>query len=354
MSGPREVSVDRHRLGSETHVLVTGGAGFIGQRLTRALLAAGARVTVLTRNAGRPAAQDLQRRGARLVGCDVASVDHGVLARAAGGPAVLCHFAADVSVAGPGLRTTNVDGTRRLLDAAAALDVPYVVAASSIEAQGPGSAAEIPLAEDAPARPVTPYGESKLQAEELVAGWGRATGRPATVLRIGNIYGPGSPWLLRASIAALVGAAPLGGTYRLLAERELQPLYVDDLVRAVVRVLEARPEGVFNVAGDGPVTLATYLRTLARLVGLDQQLAAIAGAPAAERPEPGLDPDFAYFLIGRPDRPHRVYDSGRLRDVIGPYTRWALDRGLASTLAWAWASGLLGRHEEGAIACTPR
>jgi UDP-glucose 4-epimerase len=347
--------VDRHRLGSKTHVLVTGGAGFLGQRLAGALLAAGARVTVLTRNPGRPAAQDLRRRGATLVGCDVASLDPGDLARAADGPTILCHFAADVSVAGAGLRATNVDGTRRLLDAAATLDVPYVVAASSIEAQGPGSSAEVPLAEDAPARPVTPYGESKLEAEQVVRDWSQATGRPAAVLRIGNVYGPGSPWLLRASIAALVGAAPLAGTYRALAERELQPLYVDDLVRAVVRVLEARPAGLFNVAGEERVTLAKYLRTLARLVGLDQQLAAIVEAALpGERAEPGLDPDLAYFLIGRSDQPHRVYDSGRIRDVIGRYTRWALDRGLASTLAWAWASGLLGPREGGAIACTPR
>ena len=57
------------RKSSKTHVLITGGAGFIGQRLAGVLLASGARVTVLTRNVGRPAAQELRRRGATLVGC---------------------------------------------------------------------------------------------------------------------------------------------------------------------------------------------------------------------------------------------------------------------------------------------
>jgi nucleoside-diphosphate-sugar epimerase len=343
------------RQSSKTHVLITGGAGFIGQRLAGALLASGARVTVLTRNVGRPAAQELRRRGATLVGCDVSTLEPADLARVADGSTVLCHFAADVSVAGPGLRATNVDGTRRLLDAAAALDVPYVVAASSIEAQGPGSSADVPLAEDAPARPVTPYGETKLAMEQVVRDWSAATGRPAAVLRIGNVYGPGSPWLLRASLAALVGAAPLAGAYRALASRELQPLYVDDLAQAVRRIVDARPAGLFNVAGAERVTLAGYLFTLARLAGLERRLADVAAAaPADGRPEPGLDPDLAYFLIGRPDAPHRVYDSRRIQDVIGAYARRALDRGLAATLAWAWAGGLLGPREGGATACTAR
>jgi nucleoside-diphosphate-sugar epimerase len=191
--------------------------------------------------------------------------------------------------------------------------------------------------------------------EELVRDWTVATGRPAATLRIGNVYGPGSPWLLRASLAALVGAAPLAGAYRALAPRELQPLYVDDLAQAVRRIVEARPAGLFNVAGGDRVTLAGYLFTLARLVGLERQLAdVVAAAPADGRPEPGLDPDLAYFLAGRPDAPHRVYDSRRIQDVIGPYARRALDRGLAATLAWAWASGLLGPREGGATACTAR
>jgi len=345
--------VDRQT--SKTHVLVTGGAGFIGQRLAAVLLSSGARVTVLTRNVGRPAAQELRRRGAQLVGCDVATIERADLARVVDAPTVLCHFAADVSVAGPGLRATNVDGTRRLLDAAATLDVPYVVAASSIEAQGPGSWAEVPLVEDAPARPVTPYGESKLAMEAVVREWSAATGRPAATLRIGNVYGPGSPWLLRASLAALVGAAPLAGAYRTLASRELQPLYVDDLAQAVGRVVAARPAGLFNVAGAERVTLAGYLFTLARLAGLERQLADVVAAASPDGcAAPGLDPDLAYFLGGRPDAPHRVYDSRRIQEVIGPYARRALDRGLAATLAWAWASGLLGPREGGQAACTAR
>jgi UDP-glucose 4-epimerase len=340
--------VGREGLDSKTHVLVTGGAGFIGRRLVTALLGAGARVTVLTRDAARPAAEEVRRAGAAVVAADVCALDRDALARIAGGGTVLCHLAADVSVAGPALRATNVEGTRRLLDAAAPLDVPYVVAASSIEAQGPGAPGDVPLAEDAPARPVTPYGESKLEAERVVADWAGATGRPCAVLRIGNVYGPGSPWLLRASLAALVHGTPLGAA---LGERCLQPLYVDDLARALVGVVAARPAGLFTVAGAEAVSLAEYWRMLARLVGLEDRVAALLRDP----PAPALDPDLAYFLIGGPGATHRVYDSRRIRDAIGEYARRALDRGLAATLAWAWGAGLFGNAPRGGqLACTAR
>jgi nucleoside-diphosphate-sugar epimerase len=67
----------------------------------------------------------------------------------------LFHFPADVSVSSPTLRTANVEGTSHALALADALAIPYVVFASSIEAQGLGSDHEIPLREDMTCRPVS-------------------------------------------------------------------------------------------------------------------------------------------------------------------------------------------------------
>ena len=47
-----------------------------------------------------------------------------------------------------------------------------------------------------------------------------------------------------------------------------------------------------------------------------------------------LAPDFAYVLMGDPAHPHRCYDNSKLRRAIGPYVRWSLSRGLASTVQW--------------------
>jgi len=330
-------------LGRESHVLVTGGAGFIGSHLTRWLRERSAEVTILTRHTGAPRALELAALGARLIACDL-SVDHTVPLLPAGRrPDVLIHLAADVSVSGPTLWPANVEGTARVLHLAEILDIPYVLFASSIEAQGLGSDAEIPLREDAPCRPVSDYGRSKASAEQVVTAWAAATGRGALVLRIGNIYGPGSAWLLQPSLLALLGATPIRPVWSRLRHRRLQPLYIDDLVDGLTRTVSQGLVGLYNITGEEPVTIAEYLDRLASLLGLGEAFAAIERSiPVAETLPPNLAPDVAYLLMGSPERCHRSYDNGKLRSAIGAYARWSLARGLAATLHWYDDCGAFG------------
>jgi len=342
---------------ARAHVVVTGGAGFIGFRLCRALLSSGARVSVVTRHVARPSARALAAQGATVVAGDVADEGFASAIANLSPAAVLCHLAADVSVAGERLIATNLEGTRRALDAAEKLGVEYVVHASSIEAQGPAALAAIPLGDDDACDPVTPYGASKLASEEIARAWSRSTGRGVAVLRIGNTYGPGSPWLVRAAVLGLVGAAPLAPILPDIRRSRLQPLYVDDLVRALLRVLEARPSGTYAVPGDQAVTIADLLRELATLIGCEPELAAIERGATVAPDARTIDPDLAYFRLAGPERLHRVHDASRLRGEIGPWARVPLARGLAATLAWLCESGALApvvppARPQGVIACT--
>jgi nucleoside-diphosphate-sugar epimerase len=178
------------------HVIITGGAGFIGSQISVRLIKGKTRVTILTRHVSAPRATALAQQGCKVVACDLADA-HRIPRPNTLDPAdALFHFAADVSVSSPTLQAANVDGTSRALALADTLAIPYVVYASSIEAQGLGSDNEIPLREDIACRPVSDYGKSKVQAEALVTAWGALPGHRALVLRIGNIYGPGSAWFL--------------------------------------------------------------------------------------------------------------------------------------------------------------
>jgi len=327
-------------LGPESHVIVTGGAGFIGSHLTTWLRERSAEVTLLTRHTGAPRALELGARGARLIACDLSADQTIPLLPTGRRPDIAIHLAADVSVSSPTLWAANVEGTTRALHLAAALDIPYFVFASSIEAQGLGADDEIPLREDAPCRPVSDYGRSKASAEQLVTAWGASTGRDVLVLRIGNIYGPGSAWLLQPSLLALLGATPIQPVWRLLRHRRFQPLYVDDLIDGLTRAVRQRLTGLYNITGEEPVTIAEYFDKLASLLGLSEAFAAIErSSPIAETLPQNLAPDFAYVLMGSPERCHRSYDNGRLRSAIGDYARWSLSRGLASTLHWYDACG---------------
>ena len=317
------------------HIVITGGAGFIGSHLSAAFLAKDAKVTILTRQAESARAQRLARQGARVIPCDLSRPEGLLCANDLPHGARLIHLAADVSVNGPGLWAANVEGTKRALELARTIEAAHVTVASSIEALGLGSDAEGLLSEGAPCRPVSQYGMSKARAEEIAAEWRSPSGKPALVLRIGNIYGPGSAWLLEPALSALLNRETVRHAWPELRGRRLQPLYVADLVNGMTRAIDQDLTGLYHITGEEATTIQDYVEKLGRLLGLTGELNALndppPASPAASRP---LAPDFAYVLMGDPAHPHRCYDNGKLRGAIGPYIRWSLSRGLASTLQW--------------------
>ena len=339
------------------HVIITGGAGFIGSQLSARLIKGKTRVTILTRNPSAPRATSLAQQGCKVVACDLADEQRIPQPDILDPADAMFHFAADVSVSSPTLLAANVDGTSRVLALADALAIPYVVYASSIEAQGLGSDHEIPLREDSACRPVSDYGQSKVQAEEFVTKWGSLPGHRALVLRIGNIYGPGSAWFLHPSLLALLGATPIRAIWTKLRHRLFQPLFIDDLVEGISRAVDHRLAGTYNITGEEQVTIEGYLATLASLTQLTDRVQLMRKpAELSERSFP-IAPDFAYVLMGTQERCHRSYDNSRLRAEIGPYVRWSLSRGLAATLKWYDTSGQLPallaalRRQPGAMTC---
>ncbi|HSL03699.1 MAG TPA: NAD(P)-dependent oxidoreductase [Nitrospiraceae bacterium] len=349
--------MDQHPRKLLRHVIITGGAGFIGSQISSRLLKEKTRVTILTRNVSAPRATALARQGCKVVACDFADA-HRILRPDALDPAdMLFHFAADVSVSSPTLQAANVDGTSRAVALADALAIPYVVYASSIEAQGLGSESEIPLREDMACRPVSDYGRSKVQAEEIVTAWGSLPGHRALVLRIGNIYGPGSAWFLHPSLLALLGATPIRAIWAQLRHRLFQPLFIDDLVEGLFRAVDHRLAGTYNITGEEQVTIEGYLYKLASLTQLTDRVHLMrTSGVLSGRPLP-LAPDFTYVLMGAQEQCHRAYDNSKLRAEIGSYARWSLSRGLAATLQWYDTSGQLPallaalRRQPGAMTC---
>jgi nucleoside-diphosphate-sugar epimerase len=330
--------MDAIKISTQRHAIVSGGAGFIGSHLARRLLKENVKVTILTRNIRSPRAMELSREGADIVQCDFATpggVERACDLKSAN---VLYHLAADLSVSSPLLQAINVEGTRRALDLVASLDIPYVVYASSIEAQGLGSTDEIPLSEDHPCRPVSDYGASKRDAEQVVLEWARTTSRQALILRIGNVYGPGSAWLLQPSLMALAGLLSLSGAWAALQHRLFQPLYIDDAVDGMLNAASQRLVGLYNLVGEETIPVQGYLQTLAALVQMPERLSQITSESPSPKPGQRFADDFAYLLMGTSERCHRVYDNGKLRNAIASYARWPLVRGLSSTLQWYYTS----------------
>jgi UDP-glucose 4-epimerase len=175
---------------ASSRCLVTGGAGFIGSNLTRTLLAAGARVTVLDnlstgQRAHLPSSADL-----KLVEGDLAS--YAELGDLVHDIDYVFHLAAQVgnvkSIADPvGDASANVLGSVRLLQACRETRVRKIVYSGSSATFG--EAQRLPIDERHPQNPVSPYALSKLTAERYMTIAAALWEAPAVTLRYFNVYG---------------------------------------------------------------------------------------------------------------------------------------------------------------------
>src|ERR671934_1699797 len=167
-------------------VVVTGGAGFIGSHVVEALLARGDEVHVLDNLAtGR---RENVPEGARFREGDIRADAERVFAEAR--PEACFHLAAQadvrVSVDRPDYDAdVNVLGTLRVLEAARRHGTKVIFASTGGAIYGE---CDGPANEDAPRRPLAPYGTSKLAGEEYLQTYNRLHASTHTVLRLGNVY----------------------------------------------------------------------------------------------------------------------------------------------------------------------
>ena len=250
--------------------LVTGGAGFIGQHLARALLGRGIAVTVLDDlSVGRienvPA-------GARFVQGDVR--DSGALEAALEGVDCVFHEAALVSVRASLDRfvedaDVNLMGTLALLRAMARARVRSALLASSMAVYADRPRPE-PVAESAPTEPISPYGVAKLAAERYWLLLCRAAGIRATAFRYFNTYGPGQTFTPYVGVITIFVNRLLAGKPPIIygdGEQCRDYVHVDDVVAANLLALERGCDGrVFNVGtGCGTTVNAIAAELTARL-----------------------------------------------------------------------------------------
>jgi UDP-glucose 4-epimerase len=261
--------------------LVTGAAGFIGSHLVDRLLQDGdAVVGVDDLSTGKRAnlAGAFEHRSFRFVELDVTSAEIRDVA-ADVRPDVLLHLAAQMdvrkSVADPLYDThVNVLGTVNVLEAAVRAGTRRLVFASS-GGTVYGQHDVLPVREDAPLRPVAPYGAAKVAGECYVQMYQRLHGLSGTSLALGNVYGPRQDPHGEAGVVSIFARALLAGTRPTIfgdGTSSRDYIFVSDVVEAFVSCLNhPEPAARYNV-GTG---VATSVRALYEL------LADICGTRAA-------------------------------------------------------------------------
>ena len=306
-----------------SRVVVTGAAGFIGSHLVERLLAGGWEVVGVDAFTGYYSRRRKERNlasvgseaGFRLVEGDILGLDLDALL---GGVDGVVHLAGE-----PGVRRSwgdnfprylerNVLTTGRLLEAAGRSGIAKFVYASSSSVYGsdPG----YPVGEDHPRRPASPYGLSKLAAEELIGLHARERGVPATVLRYFTVYGPRQR--PEMALSRFVFAALRGRPVDIFGngKQRRDMTYVSDAVEATVAALEA-PAGVYNVGGGTHATVNEMLDGVRR----------VTGTTVEARYGPEAEGDVRSTWA----------DSSRAARVLGYEPRVGLEQGLAAQVGWA-------------------
>ncbi len=242
-------------------------------------------------------------------------------------PQVVIHLAAQMdvrkSVADPlADARVNVLGTVRLLDAARdACTVRVVFASSGGTVYGEPQA--VPVPEDAPLRPLSPYGAAKVAGEAYVGAFAGLYGMAHCTLALGNVYGPRQDPHGEAGVVAIFARGLLlGGGTRIYGDGSAvrDYVYVHDVVDALLLAAEGHGDGRrFNI-GTGRGTSVRQLHSL---------LARITGAVD----EPVLAPSRTGELNTI------VLDVTSASRDLGWSARTSLEQGLAATCPWVESVG---------------
>jgi nucleoside-diphosphate-sugar epimerase len=233
------------------HIVVTGGAGYIGSTLVPALLQAGHRVTVIDRlffgDASLRRALEAHPEQLRLVRADIRRVDPRVfegtdglvdLAGISNDPS--CELDPDLT------RSINLEGALRVARLAQAAGARHIVFASSCSVYGHG--AGLRLTEESPLNPVSLYAHCKADAETSLLALGKNTGIEVTVLRFATVFGLSEK--MRFDLAVNVMTKNAYVARKITVDgggQQWRPfVHVRDVAEAIRRVLEASPRLVAN------------------------------------------------------------------------------------------------------------
>lgn len=307
------------------HILITGGAGFIGSNLARMALEKGHEVTVID-DLSAGYRENVEGLGLRFIEGSI--LDEGKLATAMEGVDSVIHLAAlgsvPRSIANPtATHEANATGSLRVLLAARDAEIQHVVCASSSSVYGMNPA--LPKNEREWVRAMSPYAVSKLATEQYTLACQQAYGMDTLAFRFFNVYGPRqrAGHVYAAVIPIFVDALLRGESLPINGDgtNSRDFTYVGTVCRVLMEAAERR------VTHPEPVNLAFNTNTtLLQLVEKIEEVSGFEATIEHRDPRPG-------------DVKHSQALNESLMSLFPDLVPVTLDQGLAETIAWFRSNG---------------
>jgi len=251
-------------------VLVTGGAGFIGSHLVKALVKAGHQVRVLD-NLSTGSIENLTDvlDAIEFVRGDIR--DYGTVESAVRGVNAVVHLAALIDVAEsvekPDLYfDVNVIGTYNVAKALRNIDTFVFTSSSAVY----GEPIKVPIPEDHPLMPKSPYAASKVSGEALVQAFANQCGFRPMILRLFNVYGPKQSRAYAGVIIEFIRRVSRGEPLIIFGDGEQTRdfVHVSDIVNAIMLSLKnEKARGVFNIGSGEAITINQLARLIIKMAG---------------------------------------------------------------------------------------
>ncbi|MEJ5254309.1 MAG: GDP-mannose 4,6-dehydratase [Acidimicrobiales bacterium] len=307
--------------------LVTGGAGFIGSHLVDRLLAEGHEVDVVDSlwTGSLANLEPARRAHGDRVRFHHFDIRDGALVELieAVAPEVAFHLAAQadvrVSVARPIFDAeVNVIGSLQVMEGARRAGTRKIVVASSGGTiYGEPSPDALPVREDHPQHPTSPYGVAKKVVDDYLYCYQALHGMAFTALALANVYGPRQDPNGEAGVVAIFAGRLLSGEPCTIfgdGEQTRDFVYVADVVDAFMRSMHAGDGMVLNIGTGVETSVNALYESMARAAGVDAP-AVYAPPRAGELERSALDPSLAL-------------------ETLGWSPRTSLDEGTAAVLDW--------------------
>ena len=260
------------------NIFITGGAGFLGSHLTQFLIDQGHTITIFDNFINSNSKIFLNDDKVKLIEGDI--IDYSKLSKSMNNVELVIHLAAQISVK-DSLKNPentikiNVDGTQNLLKSCIENKIKNFIAASSAAVFGDQSI--MPLTEESPKNPISPYGKSKLIMEEKILEFSKQNNFNSIILRFFNLYGFGQSIQYAGVITKFLENIKNNSNLMIYGKGEQTRdfIHVDDAISSfdlAIKNINRKIGEIYNVGSGQSITILELAQSLLKISKKDLKI----------------------------------------------------------------------------------